>query len=218
MAALHTLTRFLLWFAIVIGIILGLARVTFLRWVRLPTNDPVLETSILPTLEGGDLILLSRIGTPVLGDLILCPEPQFPERYVIGRILGEAGDRVQFKNGRPHVNGKPLSLERSCDPSQFSFPHPGNSQEQVTQSCHWEDLAGNLHMMGDLGGHQVVPEDRLFEVPPGKWFLVSDNRLFPYDSRDFGYIDVDSCSETVVGRIVSRRGWGDVARRLNYIQ
>ena len=218
MAALYSLTRFLVWTALIIGLVIGAARATALRWVRLPTNDPVLETSVLPTLEGGDLILLWRLGKPRFGDLVLCPEPGYPERFVIGRIAGESGDQVRIKDSKATVNGDAFAIERSCDPPVFTFLHPDRPSEEVSQQCMWEAIGNHLHMMGGTGAFKILPEDRQYDVPEGQWFLLSDNRIFPYDSRDYGFVAVDSCNETVIGRLVSRRGWNDAPRRLTYVQ
>jgi hypothetical protein len=49
-------------------------------------------------------------------------------------------------------------------------------------------------------------------------FLVSDNRLYPFDSRDFGPLPQASCQETVIFRLVSRLGFSDVKKRLSWIQ
>ncbi len=47
------LLRFLIWVAILVGVIIGGLRLLVLRWVHLPENDPVFTTSLLPTVEGG---------------------------------------------------------------------------------------------------------------------------------------------------------------------
>lgn len=216
--ALASLTRFLVWSALILGVVIGVARITAIRWVRLPMNDPVFETSVLPTLEGGDLLLLWRLSQPTFGDLVLCPEPQFPDRYVVGRILGEGGDQVRLKDGQVFVNGKSFVNERSCDPPTIEYPHPDRDSEQVKQPCSWEDAAGTLHMVGGVSGAKISPFEQQSQVPEGHWFLVSDNRLFPYDSRDFGLVDKSTCKEIVLGRLVSRRGWTDSKRRMTYIQ
>ncbi len=211
-------TRFLVWTAILVALVLGLLRLVAIRWIRLPENDPVLETSVLPTLEGGDLIVLWRLSKPAFGDLVLCPEPQFPTRFVIGRIAGLPGDAVALKDGAPFVNGKPFVLDRSCEPTTFRFTHPDRPSEEVEQGCSWESMGGGMHTMGYPQIGAIVPEDRKYEVPDGQWFLLSDNRHFSYDSRDYGFVDASSCKELVVARLVSRRGWSDAARRLTYIQ
>jgi hypothetical protein len=79
-------------------------------------------------------------------------------------------------------------------------------------------MANHLHKVGEIGQHLVTAADVVVDVPEGKWFLLSDNRVFPYDSRDYGLVDADTCKETVVGRLVSKKGWMDSKNRLNYIQ
>lgn len=201
----------------ILGLILGVLRVVAIRWFWLPTDDPVFEASIAPTLRSGDLILAMRLTRPIFGDLVVCPEPGAPERYIIGRIVGEAGDSVRLLNGDVFVNGKGFRSERRCDPPHFTLLDP-NSGEEIEQGCYWEALANHLHMAGSVGGFKIRPEEREFDVEEGTFFLLSDNRLFPYDSRDYGLVEVDTCKETVVGRIVSAKGWMDAERRLDYIQ
>lgn len=215
---MRTLIRFLLWTALIVGLIVGTARATFFRWFQLPTNDAIFEASVQPTLQGGDWVLAWRLTKPRFGDLVVCPEPDYPERYVIGRIVGEAGDSVEIKDGKPAVPGVKFTLERSCTPGAVTYPHPSNEAEEVTLSCHWEEIANHIHKMGSTRGHKVRAENFQMDIGEGKFFLLSDNRLHPYDSRDFGPVDASTCTETIVGRIVSREGWMDSENRLNYIQ
>lgn len=215
---MRTLIRFLLWTALFVGVILGLARATAFRWFQLPINDPIFETSVLPTLHGGDWVVTWRLGQPAFGDLVVCPEPDYPERYIIGRIVGESGDSVKIINGEPSVGNQRFVQERGCDPGMFSYPHPANSAEEVTQQCHWESIANHLHKVGGLGGQKIKPEDRQTDVTEGMLFLISDNRLFPYDSRDYGLVEASTCKERVVLRLVGPGGWMDSENRLNYIQ
>jgi hypothetical protein len=80
-------------------------------------------------------------------------------------------------------------------------------------------LASQLvHKVGRVSGHKFTPEDRSYQVPEGQFFLVSDNRLFPYDSRDYGVVPIESCKETVALRLVSKLGWTDVEKRMTLIQ
>lgn len=213
------LLRFLLWMGLALGLLLLLLHLTVLRVWRVPVNDPVLEASIAPTLRSGDLIVLWRLTTPAYGDLVICPEPDYPERVIVGRVLGEAGDDIEFDRGMPVVNGKPFKIERLCSPSDFHVIHPDDDSLEVRQHCHWEEVANKLHMTGGLAEGQPRPrtEGRV-HVPPGHVYLVSDNRQFPYDSRDYGPVVRDTCRETVVLRLVSRLGWGDTEARMTIVQ
>jgi signal peptidase I len=211
--------RFLLWSAVVIGVMIGVARAFFIRWWRVPLNDPYLEASIEPSLEGGDLILLWRFTKPGFGDLVMCPEPGASGRIVIGRIMAEAGDTVTVDGDQVSLNGKTVETERACDDRVFKAVDPSSTHHQVVeQHCQIETLAGQSHMRGSTSGHKVPPRKTEHEVAPGKVFLVSDNRLFPYDSRDFGTVPRDSCKEMVFFRLVGRKGFFDAKHRFMFVQ
>jgi hypothetical protein len=56
------------------------------------------------------------------------------------------------------------------------------------------------------------------EVDAGAVYLISDNRFFPFDSRDFGPLPKAACKEAVIFRLVSRLGFSHVKSRLTWIQ
>jgi signal peptidase I len=187
-----------------------------LRWWRVPENDPYLEASITPTLNAGDLILFWRGTKPTFGDLVMCPEPGAPERIVIGRIAGEGGDSIRIKAATVWVNNHRADTERVCEKKEFTQREP-KTERSVTQMCQQEVL-GNVHQRGDVPDDRVLPTEFQATVPQQHVFLLSDNRLFPYDSREFGAVPRDTCKETVVFRLVSRAGFFDVENRLMFIQ
>ena len=61
---------------LIAGIFIGLARLTVLRWWRVPNNDPYLTASISPSVRGGDLILLWRL---TKHDLVPVRDPRLQE-------------------------------------------------------------------------------------------------------------------------------------------
>ncbi len=209
--------RFLVWLGVLSGLLLAAARLTAIRWWRVPVDDPWLEASVAPTVGGGDWLLLWRLTKPGFGDLVLCPEPGAPERVVVGRLVGEAKDRIRFVKGQLHLNGRRVSTVHSCLPNTFEVLDP-DSGRPVEQHCSMEDLDGILHSMGQIGRHPFKDTTEEAVVPEGELFLVSDNRLFPYDSRDFGTVPRASCREAIFFRLWSRRGLKDVAGRFTYIR
>lgn len=209
--------RFVLWTAIIVGGIIGVARVFAIRWWRLPENDPYLDASVAPTLEGGDLIVLWRLTKPSFGDLVMCPEPNAPGRIVIGRIMAEEGDSIEIEGDRVVVNGERSAIESNCIEKTFTVKDPANGRV-VTQPCSIEAIAGHTAMRGGHGDNKVPPIATDHKVGPGRVFLVSDNRLFPYDSRDFGTVERSTCTESVMFRLVGSGGFYDQHHRFNYIR
>jgi signal peptidase I len=214
---MRKILRFLIWTALILGALVGILRLTAIRWWRLPSNDPYLAASVEPSLRGGDLILLWRFTKPKFGDLVLCPEPKHPERIVIARIAGEQGDNVKLSGSRVWVNGRAARTDQNCSERTFTSKDPATGVE-VVQHCQMEELGGGAHLRGGVEGLANHPRDVVTDVPPNHLYLVSDNRLFPYDSREFGPIARESCTETVFYRLVSRGGFFDGKNRFTLIR
>jgi signal peptidase I len=209
--------RLLFWVALVGGIVLGFLRLTVLRWWRVPSNDPYLTASISPSLRGGDLILLWRGSKPGFSDLVLCPEPKQAERVVIGRIAGVGRDDIEVNGGDITVNRKRQAVEGNCAERTFVEKDPGTGFD-VEQNCSIEDLGGSTNFRGEIAIASVHPADVKVVVPDNHVWLVSDNRLFPYDSRDYGAVPRETCKETVFFRLVGKGGFFDTATRNQYIR
>ena len=208
--------RFLVWATIVVGALVGIARATVLRWWRIPTEDPALAASITPTLEAGDLVLVWRASAPAFGSLAICPDPEDPSLLVIGRIAAEPGDALEIEGDNVKVNDARAQTESACSERVFTVIDP-DTENEVEQFCSIESMGGTAHMRGDWLKGQT-PQKLEFDVGEQQIFLLSDNRAYAYDSRDYGTVDRDTCTEAIFFRLVSRRGFLDVKRRLTYIR
>ena len=80
-----------------------------------------------------------------------------------------------------------------------------------------ELIGDKLHMRGHDSSERLKAR---FErrVEPGKIFLLSDNRVHPFDSRHFGTLERSRCKETVFFRLVSNEGFFDQPNRLSFIR
>ena len=195
---------------------MGVARATAIRWWQLPLDDPWLGASVAPSLQPGDWVLLWRLTRPSEGDLVRCPEPKAPERVVVGRVLATANDQIEFEKGQVKLNAKSLPTEQSCSPFEVVHPRTGSP---VQQSCSVEDLNGALHFRGNLVAElPAPPSHRVTTIVPGQYFLVSDNRQFSFDSRDYGAVDAATCNETVVFRLWSKNGYFDQNGRFELVR
>ena len=213
-----SLIRNVVWGAIVLGIVVGLLRLTALRWWRVPDDDDDLAASIAPTLGPGDWVILWRLTPPGFGDLVLCPDPEDASEVVVARLVGEPGDTVEIaEDGDLEVNHVRMRSERACKRPSFTVENP-RSGEPVELRCDIETVGGVHHQRALMPTTGLRPMPVKVEVEPGDVFLISDNRYHPFDSRDFGALPQASCSEAVVFRLVSRLGFAHVDSRLSWIQ
>jgi signal peptidase I len=198
------------------GLLAGL-RATCLDFWTVPSDDPLYSASVVPTLEQGDLVVLWRRGAPTYADLVRCTDPGVPGRYVIGRILGEPGDRISGVWHSIYVNKRILSSAHACTTAQYTVPHPVTG-DPVDLICESEESGGNDYTRVRFAITPATnPETFETVVPNDHFFLVSDNRAFHYDSRTFGPVVKSSCPERIMFRLWSARGWADSARRLTMI-
>jgi signal peptidase I len=211
------LPRFLFWTTLIVAAIVGGLRLTALRWWQIPTDDPLLEASVTPTVAGGDWVLLWRASPPSFGSLVLCPDPQEAGRVIVGRILGESGDTVTIDGARVSVNGVDVRTERRCTDPTFRLLDP-NTGQAVIQHCDMEAAGARVHMRGTLENLDRRPAGTTRQVPEGHIFLVSDNRGYPFDSRHYGAVERRTCKEWIFFRLVSKNGFPDEKERFTYIR
>lgn len=197
---MRTVYRWLLWGGGIFGAIALLLYIgVFDVWVFDPGNDAQLGASALPALKPQDKLLLRRRSTPVYGELARCEHPLAPGTFVVGRVFGTPGDRVEVTDGAVITNGKGLSSSHGC--GRHVVPHPV-TQNLVTMTCGYVETSAwsfeflNAPENQSGGTHSAT-------VEPGKLYLVSDNRFMHQDTRDFGQVDASTCLHVVY------RLWGE---------
>jgi signal peptidase I len=151
----------------------------------------VASASNMPTLLTTDYVMVDirHPGTvPDYGDVIVFRHPRDPKVDYIKRAVGLPGDRVQLRGGILYLNGKPVPREPEAgapgDPAfkQYRETLPNSRAYSVLET---PDSAA-----------QSTEE---FNVPPGFFFVLGDNRGNSLDSRykDLGYIPIANLIGTV---------------------
>lgn len=135
--------------------------------------------SMIPTLQIGDHILVNKLaygirvpfmekyvvnfGTVQRGDVVVFIFPEDPSKDFIKRVIGVAGDSVEIRGKTVFINGKEID-----DPhAQFEGDDPQTA-----------NLPTRDHF-----GPKTVPANHIF--------VMGDNRDRSYDSRFWGYVDLD---------------------------
>lgn len=204
----------LAWVIGVLAVLTIIARLTFLKFWTVP-DDRALSASLAPSLASGDLVVVLYRGERGLGDLVRCPDPEDPQRWVVGRIVGVQGDRVSVQNGTLTLNGKRYEVSEACEEPRLTVPHPTDGHP-VDHVCSRVELAGGWHFEArSLTASNESPRDHT--VGPGRVYLLSDNRSYHDDSRDFGAVPADSCKEQIVFRLWGKDGFFGEKRRFNVI-
>ncbi|MDI1477195.1 signal peptidase I [Polyangium sp. y55x31] len=196
-------------------VVFGLLRVLLFKTWTVPTTLR-LSASVAPTLDGGDFVLLLTRGTPGFGDLVRCKDPEDPTQYVVGRIIGVEGDKIEITGRNVEVNGKRYNPVQACRPHKYQTVHP-NTEAEVDLECGVVEMGGGWHYRGQTKS-KTSPMTFKAEVGEGMVYLLSDNIDLYDDSREFGTLERASCKERVVFRFVGKNGWGDEDARMTVIR
>jgi signal peptidase I len=175
--------------------------------------------SMVPTLEDGDLILVKKYaygirlplvytrivdtGTPQPGDVVVFRFPPNPQQDYIKRVVGLPGDRIEYTADKKLlINGTEVQ-RRPIERYYYE-----KRVKQLPQFM--EKLGGHEHRLS-ISDRDNMPLDRDFAhtnpnacvyasdrqsltctVPPGKYFVMGDNRDNSQDSRIWGFVPAEN--------------------------
>ena len=172
------------WFAATVLIGLGLAVDMVLPFGWRTFNIP--SASMTPTLMVGDFLLAdARAGyRPARGDVVVFSHGELD---YVKRIVGLPGDRIAIEGGVPVLNGAPLVQRADGEtiiPETMSF---GQKARRLIETVPGGPSYPVLQLYS--GGFRTMAE---LTVPPGRLFMMGDNRDNSLDSRSpLGLIPVD---------------------------
>jgi len=144
----------------------------------------VASGSNMPTLLTTDYVLVDTRqpgSVPGYGDVVVFRHPRDPNVDYIKRVVGLAGDRVQLRDAILYLNGKPVPRE----------PQAGASGDPAFKQSRETLPNGRAYRVLETS-ESAAQNSEEFNVPPGFFFVLGDNRGNSLDSRykDLGYIPI----------------------------
>ncbi len=175
--------------------------------------------SMYPTMFVGDSILVSKYAygysrhsfpsapplfsgrimgsAPERGDVVAFRSPKDGLTDYVKRVVGLPGDRVQMKQGRLHINDVAVKRERLED-----FVGDACGTDDSAKVKRWRETLPNgaTYETLDCIERGFYDDTNVYAVPPGRFFMLGDNRDNSTDSRALsaiGYIPF----ENIIGRV-----------------
>lgn len=169
-------------------------------WNVVPTG------SMKPTIIEGDRIFVNKLaydlkipyttrhitewGDPERGEIVVFFSPVDNVRLV-KRVIGVPGDTVAMIDNRLILNGRPLRYELLDTSGEAEVRH-----ENLVPRYYLEDIGGRKHPVKVTPFTPAMRSFGPITVPPGRYFVMGDNRDRSADSRSFGFVD----RRLIVGR------------------
>ncbi|WP_460200183.1 signal peptidase I [Scytonema sp. NUACC21] len=171
---------------VVLSIVLALGIRTFVaeaRWIPSGSMEPTLHGS--PNQWEADKIIVDKLGykfsAPKRGDIVVfsptkeLQKEQYHDAF-IKRVVGLPGEKIELRDGKVYINGKPLPEEQ----------YLSNGQRTVIDVC--------------TSGQQPPFLSQPVTIPSNSYLVLGDNRNSSYDSRCWGVVP----RENIIGRAVLR--------------
>jgi signal peptidase I len=171
-------------------IIVALFVLTFLAQPMVIPSESMERTLLV-----GDFLLMNRsalapagIWKRVLpqsqverGEIVTFHSPLNPGEFLVKRVIGLPGDHLRIDLGRVLVNGQPLqepyaTFEPISDNPYLDHFPTQNYTDPGVEPGWWKQLQQNT-------------ENGELVIPPGKYFMLGDNRNHSRDSRFWGFVD-----------------------------
>jgi signal peptidase I len=159
---------------------LALAGILFLGINAVSARVRVDGYSMIPTLEDGEFVLVSkinyRLGVVERGDIIVFHFPMDPEQELIKRVIGLPGDTISVQNGMVSVNGQALNEPYIAAAPAYSGDWTVPDGQLFVLGDNRND-SSDSHSWGYLPFEKVVGKAVVIYWPPPFWKVIQHTTI-----------------------------------------
>jgi signal peptidase I len=159
---------------------LALAGILFLGINAVSARVRVDGFSMIPTLEDGEFVLVSkinyRLGAVERGDIIVFHFPMDPEQELIKRVIGLPGDTISAQNGIVSVNGQALNEPYIAAAPMYSGEWTVPDGQLFVLGDNRND-SSDSHSWGYLPFEKVVGKAVVIYWPPPLWKVIQHAKI-----------------------------------------
>ncbi len=122
------------------------------------------------------------------GDIVVFHFPLDPTDHVVKRVIGVPGDHIHLHDGVVYINGQPLQEPYA----EYEASYEDNFRDQFPTLQYTDpgvDTGWWEEMRSEIRSGELI-------VPPGRYFVLGDNRNHSRDSRYWGFVPLPN----IVGR------------------
>jgi signal peptidase I len=132
-----------------------------------------------------------EFGHPQRGDVALFRLPADSSTVYVKRIVGLPGDTIQMIRGNLYINGQVMP-RRPIEDCIYREQGAALPMHQYVETLPRPDGPPLEHRIIKIGDDGPLDNTAVYQVPPGNYFAIGDNRDNSRDSRtiDFGFIPV----------------------------
>jgi signal peptidase I len=139
-------------------------------------NYRVVGSSMVPTLENGEFLVVNKLGfrlhPPQRGDIIVFTDPVSPDRKLIKRVIGLPGETVEIQDGMILINRQVLDEPYLEDPGGSSRPASVLPEGEYFVLGDNRNNSSDSRTWGTLSRERIVGKAWLAYWPPPAWGVI----------------------------------------------